>query len=178
VDPTDGLNVGERLTGAISLFNGVLYFGTFVPSQNPNDACTLGYSRLWGVDQTQLDTASTLSVPVGRLAVDPVHPTTSAIVRVTNDLNGNGIADDSNSVLFGVGIARQPSCATVSSTTVPYGTGTRQWVESLAGGDFRLVAQTGRGGVSAGLSRTNTIVRPLQPPATQVRVDSWAVVVE
>jgi type IV pilus assembly protein PilY1 len=165
---------GERLTGNISLFNGSLYFGTFVPA-NGTDACQLGYSRLWGVDQVEV--AGTR--PVARLDLDGDPATTTDIVRVTADINGNGTDnDDLNSVLFGVGIVRRPNCVQTSSTSDPYIGGTRDFVSNISGGDFRLVAQTGRGGVTSGGSRTTVVSRVIPPPITETHIDAWAVVFE
>ena len=174
-DRTNGdLYPGERLTGNISLFNGNLYFGTFVPA-NSTDACQLGYSRLWGLDQTTMDGTR----PMGRLDLDGDPSTTGDVVRVTTDINGNGTSsDDLNSVLFGVGIVRRPNCLTTSASTDPYTMAARDYVSDVSGGDFRLVAQTGQGGAAAGGSRTTVVSRVIPPPITEARIDAWAVVFE
>jgi type IV pilus assembly protein PilY1 len=182
-DATRGLLPGERLTGPMSLFNGVLYFGTFVPA-NSADACQLGYSRLWAMDQTELDMGAppgASAVPIGRLDIDGDPSTTMDIVRVTRDLGGNGTLDDDiNSVLFGVGIVRRPACPNVQTTTDPFFGGTRQYVSGMEGGDYRLVIQTGRGGPMGmvGGQRTNVVSRRLVSPQMEVRLDSWATVFE
>ncbi|MBL8678343.1 MAG: hypothetical protein JNK05_04215 [Myxococcales bacterium] len=182
-DVTRGLSPGERLTGPMSLFNGVLYFGTFVPA-NSTDACQLGYSRLWGVDQVETDLGaapSATAIPRGRLDIDGDTSTTMDIVRVTRDLAGNGtLDDDANSVLFGVGIVRRPACPNVQTTTDDFFGGTRQFVSGMEGGDYRLVIQTGRGGTpgSAGAQRTNVVSRRLASPQLEVRLDGWATVFE
>ncbi|MFO0557244.1 MAG: PilC/PilY family type IV pilus protein [Polyangiales bacterium] len=182
-DETKGLLPGERLTGPMSLFNGVLYFGTFVPA-NSTDACQLGFSRLWALDQTQIDMgapAGPTALPMGRLDVDGDPSTTMDIVRVTRDLGGNGTLDDDvNSVLFGVGIVRRPACPNVQSAADPFFGGTRQYVAGMEGGDYRLVIQTGRGGGMGmvGGQRTNVVSRRLAPPQMELRMDSWATVFE
>ncbi|MEI8257176.1 MAG: PilC/PilY family type IV pilus protein, partial [Deltaproteobacteria bacterium] len=174
-DNTNGdLFAGERLTGNLSLFNGNLYFGTFVPA-NSADSCQLGFSRLWGVDQVQVVGGR----PAARLDLDGDPSTTADVVRVTQDINGNGsITDDANAVLFGVGIVRRPTCVTTTATTDPYLGTPRQFVDGMSGGDFRLVVQTGRGGSSAGGSRTNVVSRVIPPPITETSVKAWAVVFE
>jgi type IV pilus assembly protein PilY1 len=183
-DPMRGFSPGERLTGPMSLFNGVLYFGTFVPANNA-DACQLGYSRLWGVDETQIDpltSAGPTGLPLARLDVDGDATTTMDIVRVTRDLAGNGtLDDDENSVLFGVGISRRVSCPQVGTTSDPFFGGNRQYVSGIQGGDYRLVIQTGRGGVLPGgamAQRTNVVSRVLPPPQLEQRLESWATVFE
>lgn len=184
-DSTRGLLPGERLTGPMTLFNSVLYFGTFVPA-NGTDACQLGYSRLWALDQSAIDMGGlpgANAIPVGRLDVDGDPSTMMDIVRVTRDLGGNGtLDDDENSVLFGVGIVRRPACPNVQTTTDPFFGGTRQYVAGMEGGDYRLVIQTGRGGATgammAGAQRTNVVSRRLASPQIEVRLDAWATVFE
>jgi type IV pilus assembly protein PilY1 len=172
-DVSQALYEGERLTGAMSLFNGVLYFGTFVPS-NSADFCEMGFSRLWGVDEN----VASGGLPEGRLDLDG-DPATPDLVRVTRDINGNGtLDDDANSVLFGVGIVRRPSCVTTQTTSDPYAGGTREWVNGITGGDFRLVAQTGRGGVATGGSRTTVVSRRLPSPIVETRINAWATIFE
>ncbi len=168
------LFAGERLTGNLSLFNGNLYFGTFVPA-NSTDSCQLGFSRLWGIDQVQVAGGR----PIARLDLDGDPNTTSDVVRVTQDINGNGsTTDDANAVLFGVGIVRRPTCVTTTTTTDPYLGTSRQFVDGMTGGDFRLVVQTGRGGSSTGGSRTNVVSRVIPPPITETSISAWAVVFE
>jgi hypothetical protein len=103
------------------------------------------------------------------------------IVRVTRDLAGNGtLEDDINSVLFGVGIVRRPACPNVQSAPDEFFGGTRAFVASMEGGDYRLVIQTGRGGTAGGggAQRTNVVSRRLASPQLQVRLDAWATVFE
>lgn len=182
-DLNRGLSPGERLTGPMSLFNGVLYFGTFVPA-NSIDACQLGYSRLWGVDMTETDFGAAPgagAIPMGRLDVDGDPSTTMDIVRVTRDLAGNGtLEDDINTVLFGVGIVRRPACPNVQSAPDEFFGGTRAFVAGVEGGDYRLVIQTGRGGTAGGggAQRTNVVSRRLASPQLEVRLDAWATVFE
>lgn len=173
---TDGLYTGERLTGPLTLFNNVLYFGTFVP-QTSSDACQYGFSRLWGVDLGQAD-PSTPFIPRARLDLDGDPVTTTDIVRVTRDLNGDGSdADDVNAVLFGVTVNREVSCASSSTTFDPF-TGTSRTVTTPSGpSEYRLVIQTTS---SAAGSARNVVVRQrrLPPPIIPARVDAWATVFE
>ncbi|MBK8588040.1 MAG: hypothetical protein IPN77_02735 [Sandaracinaceae bacterium] len=66
----NSLRPGEQVTGPLELFNGVVYFGTFVTDVQANNACSFGYSRLWGVDYVE-HVGSNLHEPVARLP----HPT-------------------------------------------------------------------------------------------------------
>jgi type IV pilus assembly protein PilY1 len=167
---------GERLTGAMTLFNNVLYFGTFAPRVG-TDPCEIGAARLWGVDLTRNDPSGS-SYPQGRLDRDGDPMTTADVVRVTRDLNNNGSeADDANSLLFGVAVARRPNC-NVSATVVDPLTGSpRTFVSSTSGGEYRLVLQIAQTGMTGG-TRTATFTRSLPAPIIPSRVDSVATVFE
>lgn len=172
---------GERLTGPFSLFNNVLYFGTFVPANSAN-RCEFGFSRLWGVDLVNTGTSGAARLPDPRFDADGDEATTADIQRATANLDGIGGATDidRNTVLFGVGIVREPICVTTQTTTDPFmpAGGNRTWIDQAGGGNFSLVAQTGRTGAMMGAARTNTIRRRLPPPVINVRTDAWATVFE
>jgi type IV pilus assembly protein PilY1 len=167
---------GERLTGAMTLFNNVLYFGTFAPRVG-TDPCEIGAARLWGVDLTRNDPAGS-TYPLGRLDRDGDPMTTADVVRVTRDLNNNGTeSDDANSLLFGVAVARQPNC-NVSAVVVDPLTGmSRTFVSSSTGGEYRLVLQIAQTGMAGGTT-TSTFTRSLPAPIVPSRIDSIATVFE
>lgn len=167
---------GERLTGAMTLFNNVLYFGTFAPRVS-TDPCQMGAARLWGVDLTRNEpTGSTY--PQGRLDRDGNAATTADVVRVTRDLNNNGTeADDSNSLLFGVAVARRPNCNVSATVTDPITGVQRTFVSSTTGGEYRLVLQIAQTGMAGGTT-TSTLSRSLPAPIIPSRVDSVATVFE
>lgn len=167
---------GERLTGSMTLFNNVLYFGTFAPRVG-TDPCQIGAARLWGVDLTRNDPAGS-TYPQGRLDRDGDPSTTADVVRVTRDLNNNGTeTDDANSLLFGVAVARRPNC-NVSASVIDPITGTaRTFVSSTTGGEYRLVLQIAQTGMAGG-SRTATFSRSLPAPIIPSRIDSIATVFE
>lgn len=168
---------GERLTGGMTLFNNVLYFGTFVP-RSSTDACEIGYARLWGVDMNRAESAYPF-VPVAKLDLDGNPATTTDVVRATRDLNFNGsAADDGNTLLFGVTVARRASCNVTAPSFDPISGTTRTFVQSSTGGDYRIVLQTGRPGTSGGGSGANTSWRRVPRPVMPARVDSWATVFE
>ncbi len=178
LDSTRDFLTGERMTGAMTLFNGVLYFGSFVPRSTTNP-CDFGYARLWGLDMTRISAGTTYDYPVARLDIDGDPTTTSDVVRVSRDLNFNGTdSDDGNTVLFGVAVSRRMSCNVTTTATDPI-TGTpRTFVSSTTGGEYRIVLQTaqaGRGG-SAGLN--GLVTRRLPRPQMPARVDSWASIFE
>lgn len=173
---TRDLYAGERMVGAMTLFNNVLYFSTFSPRSGV-DPCLYGFSRLWGVDLTRVDPPGSFD-PMGRLDRDGDPTTTADVVRVTADLNNNGTdTDDTNSILFGVTVARRPTCNVSSSAFDPVTGAMRTYTSSSTGGEFRLVLNTSVAGGTGG-THTVTFARNLPPPVIPARVDSWATVFE
>ena len=167
---------GERLTGAMTLFNNVLYVGSFAP-QTGTDPCQIGSARLWGVDLAANDPAGSF-VPQGRIDLDGNPATTADIVRVTCDLNNNGTcADDANSLLFGVAVTRTPNCNVSAAGIDPLTGLPRSYVSSTTGGDWRLVLQVAQTGLMTGTT-TATYTRPIAAPIIPARVDSVATVFE
>ncbi|MDB4928064.1 MAG: Type fimbrial biosis protein PilY1 [Myxococcaceae bacterium] len=167
---------GERLTGALTLFNNVLYFGTFAPRVG-TDPCEMGAARLWGVDLTRNDPVGT-TYPAGRLDRDGDPMTTADVVRVTRDLNNNGSeVDDANSLLFGVAVARRPNCNVSATVTDPVTGQPRTFVSSTTGGEYRLVLQIAQTGMAGGTT-TATFTRSLPAPIVPSRIDSVATVFE
>jgi type IV pilus assembly protein PilY1 len=177
-DTSRDFYAGERLTGALTLFNGVLYFGTFSP-RSSMAACDFGFARLWGVDMTRFDVGSGYDYPRARLDLDGDPATTSDIVRVTADLNFNGSpTDDNNTVLFGVTIARRLSCNVTASAPDPLTGVPRSYVASSTGGEYRIVLQTAQSGRGGGAGLNPVVSRALPRPQMPARVDSWAAIFE
>lgn len=175
-DTTRGFFPGERLTGQLTLFNNVLYFGTFV-AQGGSDPCDIGFARLWGVDMTKAESVNSVT-PMARLDLDGNPATTSDIVRVTQDLNNNNdTSDDSNTILFGVTAARRATCSVDSTSDDPLTGMPRSFVSSSNGGDYRLYLNIVQTGMSMG-TRTTNVSRPLATPIIPARIDSWATVFE
>lgn len=170
------LFAGEHLTGSMTLFNNVLYFGTFAP-QTGTDPCQMGVARLWGVDLSRNDPVGS-TYPQGRLDRDGDPATTTDIMRVTRDLNNNGTeADDANSLLFGVAVARRPNCNVSADVIDPITGAPRTFVSQTSGGDYRLVLQIAQTGMGGGTT-TAVFSRSLPAPIIPSRVDSVATVFE
>ncbi len=172
---TQDLWPGERLTGPMTLFNNILYFGTFIP-RTTGSPCNDGFARLWGVDMVQTDPSAVGTfVPMPRLDVDGIP---ADDVRVTCDLNNNGTcADDVNSILFGTTVAQQPNCNVTSSTIDPTTGFSRSFVQSSSGGSFALYLQTGHT-QTLGTTTSTITSRPIARPIVPARVDAWATVFE
>lgn len=171
---------GERLTGAMTLFNGSLYFGTFIPRVSA-DACQIGRARLWGVNVSESDPAGSF-VPAG--AIDrPTGcpgPTGTTHDRVTDNFDGDSscTADGDNTLLFGVSVQRPAACNVSQSELDPLTGQTRTFVSGINSGEYRIVLQTAQTGVGMGGTQTRSFSRQVAPPITPARIDSWATVFE
>jgi hypothetical protein len=158
---------GERVTGPMTLFNGVVYFSTFRPAGASAAACDNGTSALWAVDYRL--PASGTQGPIGRLVFE----------GDTFDAETPAAQIESNAIIFGVGLNRTPTCYDTDSYTDPFlGFGTSTSVSNLSPGGYQLVVQTGNQGSGAKGSQTNTKTFKLPSPPSAVRIDSWAAIVE
>ena len=164
---SDQLRPGEQITGPLELFNGVVYFGSFVTNVQANDACSFGYSRLWGIDYTE-HVGTNIHQPVGRLP----HPATN-VQTVAFDSTVPGFSGLENGLLMGVGIAARPRCSAASETseTDPYVGGTQQryHVTDASPAQFELVAQLSGQGSGADGGAVATIGLNLTTPPIQVQ---------
>lgn len=159
------LTDGTRVTGPLSLFDGVVYFSTYSPADSLSNACSAGYGSVWGVDYISSNNGG----PVGRYAVDPNDPSQGYVTNV----------DQQPGVLvFGVAVAQTPSCVETQAFVDPY-LGSRVSVSNASTSRFELVFQTGgTSGSPSDNSKTKTVTRLLPSPRQTVRVNSWAAVIE
>lgn len=167
---------GEKLTGAPVIFNKSAFFSTFVPNQT--DVCGQGHGRVWGLDY--LEHGATTSDVIGRI------PTLGGVVgQISKDVDdkflelSSAAAGDAPTVIFGVTIAKRPSC--IDSTTDP----AKPSVSSADadGGGLELVVQTGRtnvNGGSEGAAGSDLNVYRFQLPKVQSAIfpSSWTVVLD
>jgi type IV pilus assembly protein PilY1 len=192
-----GFTGGERVTGPISLFNGVAYFATFTPQVSVQNACTDGYGSIWGVDYSKEDPAHAPSsekpYPLAEYVADPINAPTTKIAQCVNPLQvvsptnasqqaaascGNPTSPAPDGVVvFGVGVTQTPSCADTTNFTDPF-LGSHTAVSQASGGNFQLVFQTGKGGSKQAGADTHTVTQSLPSPRQTTRIDSWASIVE
>ncbi|MBL8601859.1 MAG: PQQ-binding-like beta-propeller repeat protein [Myxococcales bacterium] len=171
---------GERVTGALTLFNGSLYFGTFIP-RTSTDACQIGRARLWGVDIAAQDPNGSFT-PRG--AIDRptgcAGPMGSTYDRVTENFDGDlgCTADGENTLLFGVTLQRPASCSVVTSSTDPLTGIPRSFVSGTNSTEYRIVLQTAQTSTGMGGTVTRSFTRSVRAPILPARVDSWATVFE
>jgi type IV pilus assembly protein PilY1 len=165
---------GVRVTGPISLFNGIAYFSTFTPTGPQGNACADGYGAVWGVDYYRKTACSPngptppTDWPCPRYVQDPVNAP-QAVSFFENQTPGT--------VVFGVAVTQTPSCYEQLNFNEP-AFGPMSVVNNSTAGEFQLVFQTGQGGTSSENSKTNTVTKRLPPPRTSVRIDSWGLVLE
>lgn len=154
---------GEKVTGPISLFDGVAFFSTFTPPP-AGESCDLGTGRVWGVDYRQPDTALIGPPPL------PRFPDTPSTFKYFEDLG-------TNVTPFGIAVTAEPPCLETSTTNDDF-VGQRRQVTTSIPPTYKLRFQTGTTGTQETGSVTNVGEVLLPTPRTQTYIDSWASVVE
>lgn len=102
------LEDGEQMTGALELFGGQVYFGTFkAGGGTPTDACPFGGSRIFGL--RYLDDPAHLGDPIPLL-----DDGTNAVIS----LDGTILPELQNSLLVGLQVAQQPVCTTTQDVNI------------------------------------------------------------
>jgi type IV pilus assembly protein PilY1 len=163
-DGNNAFQSGEKVTGPMAIFDGVVYFSTFTPPGTGGNVCAIGYGRLWGVDFVAFDSGTIGPKPEARL---PDGPTS---FKYSEDLGANVTP-------FGVAVTAEPSCteeATVGDDFV----GQHTMITSSVPPVFKLRFQSGSSGTKDPGSSTNTGELLLPQPRSQTFIDSWASVVE
>lgn len=181
------LKDGKRVTGPISLFDGVAYFATHTPPPGGNAACAYGYGSVWGVDYRktyQEDPAH--DPPLPPYAANPYPqaryecaPGPGCTADPSNPSRGRTYTKDQppGTTVFGVAITQTPTCADVVSYSDPF-FGPYSAFANVNRGKIQLVYQTGKGGEESEGAKTKTVAETIPPPLKGVRIDSWASIVE
>ena len=170
------LENGVRVTGPIALFNGAAYFATFTPTGTVLNSCADGFGSIWGVDYYK-------TTNCGANAPSPPssdYPCPRYVQDPTNAPNALSFFEDQapGAAVFGVSVAQTPSCYEEVTYPDPY-LGSVTSVGNSTAGEFQLYFQTGKpSGSSGNESTTTSHAKPLPPPRTSVRVDSWGLVLE
>jgi type IV pilus assembly protein PilY1 len=166
------LNQNEAVTGPLTVFQDVVYFGTF--ESGATDLCGLGTSRMWGAHAYQ---------PLDVLAPEGQRVATPRLMR-----RGAGPADpfvlsedyNNNSLILGVTVKQQPICqssarllnaATQQSIpTAASGGGAFQLTGVMAGGSSGGLVRGGDTGRGAVVETNPQTIRTMN----QSKVTSWA----
>jgi type IV pilus assembly protein PilY1 len=180
LDPTTVTNQpGERVSGPMTVFDGVLYFATYASAPPGSQSCTSGDARLWGRDFVNPDDPNDLSkggvrrmqAPAGQPQLNPLP---SFIQPDTYDTTLRGV------VIPGVAIRATPACAGVGSSAndqyVAGATHTSTSNFTAPQTQYSLFTQVGAKG--AGGASTRQYEVPLPTPVAPTMVDSWAGVLQ
>lgn len=159
---------GKRVTGAMALFDKVAYFSTFTPQAGGANACADGYGSIWGVDYIQSKASAQGPAPLPRLAK---NPNAKKIIYVSE------MKEDPGTIVYGVAVAKEPSCYSSQPTGSAY-VGTHNVVTESSPSVFTLRYQTGTGGQANTGAKTKTKTRVLPTPRQSTKIDSWASIVE
>jgi type IV pilus assembly protein PilY1 len=152
-----------------------VYFSTFTPTGSQINSCSDGYGSIWGVDYIKKSSCGAnaptppLDWPCARFVQDPVN--NPSVLSFFED-QAPGAA------VFGVSVAQTPNCYDEVTYPDPY-LGNVTSVGNSTAGQFQLFYQTGNpNGPNGNGESTISYSKPLPPPRTSVRVDSWGLVVE
>jgi type IV pilus assembly protein PilY1 len=164
------LQPGEQVTGALELFASRAYFATFRSMSNPLDPCSLGESRIWGVDYLNDDGTA----PSGYSDVTGRFPNAGF-----ETFPGSGVFNRhfqgpySDQIILGVGVTQRPTCVDGINESDPY-IGNRYRVTGVGGGTFELTAQISGGGSRPGEGRVATVNVDLPAPQTFTSMAGFA----
>jgi len=173
---------GERVTGPMAVFGGILYFSTYAPPGGSKDNCTGGGANLYAWDF--IAAAGTcgpvgLNGPVGCGGVgtdDPNFAPSGELTTSTLALANANITV--STVIPGVSIAATPSCTNAVTNGIPsdaYTGGGHTTISNPSPGEYSLMANIGKGKNSA---KQNLVTQKLKPPSAPTVVDSWASIAE
>lgn len=107
VTSTGGLVPSELVTGRMTLSEGRLFFGTFIPVVSQGDACALGRGRLFAVDYLAKDTSApneTTPQLYGPLEIAGIDPANTTLFNVS------AAEAEQNFLVMGLALTSRPSC--------------------------------------------------------------------
>jgi type IV pilus assembly protein PilY1 len=166
----DKLEEGERVSGPITLFNGVLYYSTFKPAAEAA-VCQPDTSRVWAVDYIKPENANDKAA--GGFHAFPTTITTDQFIDSSDKLFG------ADATIFGVSVAQLPSCVETTETTDSFiGSGMHASISQMVPSKFQLVMQVGKSAGNETGQQTNVVSIDLPTPSASPRIDSWAAIVE
>ncbi|MBN2193914.1 MAG: hypothetical protein JW751_13950 [Polyangiaceae bacterium] len=174
----------ERVTGPMQLFDGTLYFTSFWPVSSAG-VCTVGESKVWGMDYVAPAEAALREGGKGKLTVGTLSGQRCMTSASSSDPNSGEYECPqatlpAGSSIFGVTVAQTPSCSDAGAATTDAftGTGMHTSVSTLRPGKFQLLMQTGKAGEVTGGGVTPSLAVDLKTPPTVPVIESWAAIVE
>jgi type IV pilus assembly protein PilY1 len=185
--PTDGTNLvpSELVTGSMGLFNGQLFFGTFIAITSGN-ACNVGRGRVHAVDYLARDPVDT-NTDASPTTHGPLHISTSVLGldaegQTAVNVTSNNALD--NFMVLGLGITERPSCEVVDTADFNVWGQSTFGVKNATAPSIYLVAQasgnTGVGSLIQKRSRSvlGSVQIRLNKKTSMSRVTSWATSVD
>jgi type IV pilus assembly protein PilY1 len=172
---------GERVSGPMVVFDGKLYFSTYIVPP-PSNTCVLNIARVWGVDFVRpLDTACSLPATAGSCnrAAGGLPSLSSSGTTVT-DVSPlvTGPKPINSAVIPGLTINATPACAGLgpAATDQYVGGATHRATQGFNPGGYAISSSVGAPGANGvGTSSVNlSVPAPLAPTV----IDSWAAVLE
>ncbi|HSO00371.1 MAG TPA: hypothetical protein VLS89_18895, partial [Candidatus Nanopelagicales bacterium] len=149
---------GARVTGPISLFDGVAYFATFTPSTGGAAQCNDGLGAIWALDWLT-------GGPRLPSAADP-----TVLVEREDQAPGT--------VVFGVAVTQTPPCYEEATVASPW-LGPIRLLQGIAAARFQLVYHTGAAGPDDEQgAKTRSTTRALPPLPSGASLGSWASVMD
>ena len=164
------LTGGERVMGPLQLFNGEVFFSSFIPAGSSAGACATGTSKVWGLDYNTPETGTSANSggrPV--LVIGGASP-------VPFIESGQGPLD-ADATVFGVSIGRVPTCSSQSVETDVFMGGSHTTMTNVNPGRFQLVMHTNVPNDAVTTANPFTSI-DLPTPAMGAIVQSWAAIVE
>jgi type IV pilus assembly protein PilY1 len=165
---------GERVSGAMTVFDGVLYFATYAAA-NPNiKSCQAGNGRIWGLDYVQpLDSTTLSKGGLPRMALIPNNVNGQYIQPDLTDTSLTGV------VIPGVSIKGTVACSGLgTATNDQYVAGAMHSTPSgmTAPPSYSVFTQLGKPGSNGAATQQYEVSVP--PPVSPTMIDSWAPVLE
>jgi type IV pilus assembly protein PilY1 len=170
-------NAGERVSGPMTVFDGVLYFASYAAAPAASQSCNSGHARIWGLDFVlPLDQSKTTpDLSKGGLP-RLVPPPATHIQYVQPDETDSTLA---GVVIPGVSIKASPACQGLGSpTNDAYVAGAMHQppAQDFMAGGFSVFAQLGTKGTNGAATRQFQLSVPT--PTAPTMIDSWAAVLE
>ncbi len=181
-------NFGERVTGPMAVYAGVLYFATLWPD-NGTQVCSAGEARIYGLDYFNTQSCSGALSTSAKACGGPVllAPTAYQYDIPANDGTFTNSAGGSLSstttagaVIPGVAITQVQPCVTSSTlASNSYFAGSSTQYSATATQQPQLTFMTTSSGGSSSLTGTSVANgrKTLSVPRQPTRIDSWAHVI-
>ncbi len=175
---------GERVSGPMVVFNGTLYFATYVVPPPSTVTCVSNLARIWGVDYinpADVTCGGASPAPTCNRAAGGI-PSLLVGTKLETDLTPYATSPSGplrTAVIPGLTINATPACAGAGTPAVDqYVGGGAQHVaaKNFTSGSFQLSSQVGApsaNGIGAQALSLN-VAQPLSPTV----IDSWAAVLE